>query len=472
MSSETKKSRGWLRTVLVITLTAAITGPVGALIATSMKRQETAPQQAVKYHCPMHPSIVSDHPGDCPICGMKLVKLDEPGARPATSERKILFYRSPMDPRQTSPGPAKDSMGMDYLPVYEEDAAGHSEVDGLANVELDPTRQQLIGLRTAVIERGPVGGNFRTVGKVSVDETRVRRINVKVPGYVERVFVDFVGKPVRKGQPLFALYSPEVLAAENEFLTASRAQSESLVSAARRKLELWDVPEAELQRLEKEGTVSRAITYVSPVNGVVTRKDLVEGTRLEVGAMPYDVVDLSTLWVLADVYETELRFVSPGVPAQLTLNAFPGRLFSGKVLFVDPLLDPKTRTARVRLSFANTAGELKPEMFGEVVVERPARDVLRVPSDALIRSGTEDVVFVARGEGRFEPRRVTLGEVGRDFTEVVDGLSVGDAVVTRANFLIDSESRLRASLSRLSTPTGPKGTSADASMPAGHEMTP
>lgn len=471
MSSETKKSRRWLRTLLVITLTAATAGPVGALIATSMKRPETAPQQAAKYHCPMHPSIVSDHPGECPICGMKLVKLDE-GARPAASERKILFYRSPMDPRQTSPGPAKDSMGMEYLPVYEEDAAGRSEVDGLASVELDPTRQQLIGLRTAVIERGPVGGNFRTVGKVSVDETKVRRINVKVPGYVEHVFVDFVGKPVRKGQPLFALYSPEVLAAESEFLTASRAQSGSLVSAARRKLELWDVPEAELQRLEKEGTVSRAITFVSPVNGVVTRKELVEGTRLEVGAMPYDVVDLSTLWVLADVYETELRFVSPGVPAQLTLNAFPGRLFTGKVLFVDPLLDPKTRTARVRLSFTNTAGDLKPEMFGEVVIERPARDVLRVPSDALIRSGTEDVVFVARGEGRFEPRRVTLGEVGRDFTEVVDGLSVGDAVVTRANFLIDSESRLRASLARLSTPAGPKEPSADASMPAGHEMTP
>lgn len=472
MSSETKKSRSWLRTILVVTLTAAIAGPVGALIATSMKGPETAPQQVAKYHCPMHPSIVSDHPGECPICGMKLVKRDEPGTRPAASERKILFYRSPMDPRQTSPGPAKDSMGMEYLPVYEEDAAGRSEVDGLASVELDPTRQQLIGLRTAVIERGPVGGNFRTVGKVGVDETRVRRINVKVPGYVEHVFVDFVGKPVRKGQPLFELYSPEVLAAENEFLTASRGQSEGLVSAARRKLELWDVPEAELQRLEKEGTVSRAITFVSPVNGVVTRKELVEGTRLEVGAMPYEVVDLSTLWVLADVYETELRFVSPGVPAQLTLNAFPGRLFTGKVLFVDPLLDPKTRTARVRLSFSNTAGDLKPEMFGEVVVERPARDVLRVPTDALIRSGTEDVVFVARGEGRFDPRRVTLGEVGRDFTEVVDGLSVGDAVVTRANFLIDSESRLRASLGRLSTPAGPKEPAADASMPAGHEMTP
>lgn len=472
MSSETKKSR-WLRTLLVVAMTAATAGPVGALIATSVSKSASAPQKAAtQYHCPMHPSIVSEHPGECPICGMKLVKIDEPAAKTTSAERKLLFYRSPMDPQQTSPVPAKDSMGMDYVPVYEEDAAGRSEVDGLANVELDATRQQLIGLRTAVIERGPVGGGIRTVGKVSVDETKVRRINVKVPGYVERVFIDFVGKPVRKGQPLFSLYSPEVLAAENEFLTAVKAQSASLVSASRRKLELWDVPEAELQRLEKEGTASRAITFVSPVGGVVTRKELVEGTRLEAGAMPYDVVDLSTLWVLADLYETELRFVSPGVAAQLTLNAFPGRLFAGKVLFVDPMLDPRTRTARVRLSFANPNGELKPEMFGEVVVERPHREVLRVPSDALIRSGTEDVVFLARGEGRFEPRRVTLGEAGRDYAEVIDGLSAGDAVVTRANFLVDSESRLRASLARLSAPKTSKEPSADASMPAGHELTP
>lgn len=449
------------RTLLVIALTAAIAAPAGALLATFFRPSASAPQQAAsQYHCPMHPSIVSERPGECPICGMQLVKLEGPGAQPATSERKVLFYRSPMDPQQTSPEPATDSMGMDYLPVYEDDAAGHGEVDGLANVELDATRQQLIGLRTTVIGRGVVGGALRTVGKVSVDETKVRRVNVKVPGYVERVFVDFVGKPVRKGQPLFSLYSPEVLAAENELLTALRAQSASLVAAARRKLELWDVPAAELERLEQEGTASRAITFVSPVSGVVTRKDLVEGSRLEAGAMPYEVVDLSTLWVLADVYETELRFVSPGAAAQLTLNAFPGRRLTGKVLFVDPVLDPKTRTARVRLSFSNANGELKPEMFGEVVLERPAREVLRVPTDALIRSGTEDVVFVARGEGHFEPRRVTLGEVGREYAEAITGLDAGDAVVTRANFLIDSESRLRASLARLSAPKAP---SADAS---------
>lgn len=411
-------ARAWVGVIVSIVITAAIAGPLGAWLGARAPQPVAATEPAAHYTCPMHPSIVTDHPSNCPICGMKLVKVE--GASP----------RHPM-----------------------EAPSSHGEVDGLASVEVEPSRQQLIGLRTTSVDRGPLGGALRTVAKVAVDETKVRRVNVKVAGYVERAFIDFVGKPVRKGQPLFAMYSPDVLAAENEYLTASRAQATSLVASARRKLELWDVPEVELQRLEKEGTAARTVTFVSPVTGVVTRKDLVEGSRLEPGAMPYEVVDLSSLWVLADVYERELRFVTPGQTARLTLHAFPGQTFTGKVLFVDPLLDPKTRTARVRLAFVNPDGALKPEMFGEVVVERPAREVLRVPTDALIRSGTEDVVFVAREGNQFEPRRVVLGETARDFSEVLEGLAEGDAVVTRANFLIDSESKLRASLARLtSTP--------------------
>ncbi len=448
MNSETKKKHGALRTLFVAALATVAAGAAGALFATGQPEASAPPPEAAsRYRCPMHPGIVREHPGECPLCGMKLVAFD-PGTKPATAERKILFYRSPMDARQTSPEPANDPMGMAFVPVYERDPAAHGEVDGLAPVEIDATRQQLIGLRTAAVDHGVVGGNVRTFARVGVDETKVRRISTRVSGYVERVFVDFVGKPVRAGQPLFALYSPEVLAAEHEWLTAARAQSASLVAAARQKLELWGVPEGELQRLEREGTASRSIVFVSPVTGVVTRKELVEGSRLEVGAMPYEVVDLTTLWVLADVYETELRFVRPGVGARLSLAAYPGRAFVGEVLFVDPVLDPTRRTARARLAFANAHGELKPEMFGEVIIDRPERNVTRVPTDALIRSGTEDVVFVARGEGRFEPRRVTLGEVGRDWAEVVEGVFDGEVVVTRANFLVDSESRLRATLAR------------------------
>ncbi|MFO0596472.1 MAG: efflux RND transporter periplasmic adaptor subunit [Myxococcaceae bacterium] len=452
MSPETTSSR-WLRTLLVVFAIALVAGVVGTRLASARAPSEAANDSgpAAQYHCPMHPGVVSDHPGDCPICGMRLVAIAAPRTT-APSERKVLFYRSPMDPAQTSPTPAKDSMGMDFVPVYADEAsAGDGGVDGLAEVEIDGTRQQRIGLRTALVDRGPVGANLRTFGRVAVDETRVRRVNVKVPGYVERAFVDFVGKPIRAGQPLFALYSPEVLAAENEFLAALKASSAPMAAAARRKLELWDVPASELQRLEREGTASRTVTFTSPLTGVVTKKDVVEGARLEAGAMPYEVVDLSTVWVLAAVYETELRFVAPGQAAELTFAAYPGRTFPAKVLFVDPVLDPQSRTARVRLSVGNAGGELKPEMFGEAVIARPAREVVRVPTDALVRSGTDDVAFVARPGGRFEPRRVTLGEVSREFAEVLDGLTEGEAVVTRATFLLDSESRLRASLSRLGT---------------------
>src|SRR5512133_2444519 len=326
-----------------------------------------------QWQCPMHPSIVQDHPGDCPICGMKLVKVTGGGGG---GPRRILFYRSPMDPKQTSPTPRKDEMGMDYLPVYSDEVGGEAGVEGLATVNIDPMRQQLIGLRTAEAKRGKVGGAWRTVGRVAIDETRVRHVNIKIPAYVERIDVDFIGKPVRKGEPLFSLYSPELLSAQEEYLLAVRTQKslagagglpgdgDSLVAAARRKLQLWDIPKSEIERLDRTGQPTKTLTIYSPISGVVTKKDVVEGMKLDAGAMPYEIVDLSQVWVLADVYESELRFVKLGMSAALTLNAYPNRIFKGRVQFIDPLLDPKTRTVKVRLAFPNPSGELKPEMFG------------------------------------------------------------------------------------------------------------
>ncbi len=417
----------------------------------------------VLYQCPMHPSVQQDHPGDCPICGMKLEKLDPTGAfEIPPGKRKIAFYRSPMDPKQTSHTPRKDEMGMDYLPVYLDELQGSGPVAGLVTVKIDPARQQLIGLVTARATPGPIGGMLRTTGRVAVDETRIHRVNVKFGGFVDRVQADFIGQLVRRGDPLFSIYSPELLAAQEELLLALKTRKElaagggltadgdALVASARRKLQLWDVPEPLLARLEQTGQPERTVTVLSPTSGVVAKKEIVPGTRLEAGATPYEVWDLTSVWVLADVYETDLPHVTVGEPATFTFKAVPGREYQGRVAFIDPVLDSRTRTAKVRVALANPGAVLKPEMFGEVVLRTPPRQALRIPTDAVIDSGTRSVVFVALGDGKFQPRVVRLGASDGDFVEVQDGLAAGDEIVTRANFLVDSESQLKASLQALS----------------------
>ena len=453
-----KRSFGLGTLLGVALLSIAVTGAGAVLVSHVLSMHgggSTTEGAATLYQCPMHPTVVQDHPGNCPICGMKLVKVvknDAHDAPAASAARRILFYRSPMDPKQTSPIARKDEMGMDYVPVFEDEVAGAPLVSGLAVVDIDPARQQLIGLKTTEVSEGPVGGAWRTVGRVAIDETRVRHINLKVSGFVEHVYVDFVGKRVKKGDPLFSIYSPDLLSAQEEYLLALKTQgamvgsSDDLTVAARRKLALWDVPESEIARLAKSGEPTKTLTLYSPLSGVVTRKDVVDGMKLDAGAMPYEIVDLSAVWVLADVYESELRFVSENMPATLKLNAFPNREFKGKVVFIDPLLDPQTRTVKVRLTFPNPDGELRPEMFGEVVLFGAPRNGLSVPADAVIDSGTEKVVFVAVGAGKFQPRTVQLGESDGSRVEVLGGLTLGERVVIRANFLVDSESRLRASL--------------------------
>jgi Cu(I)/Ag(I) efflux system membrane fusion protein len=360
-------------------------------------------------------------------------------------------------------------MGMDYVPVFEGDLAGEGAgLETHAAVRIDPERQQLIGLRTEQVAEGLVGGELRSVGRVAVDETRVRKVNVKVDGYVERLFVDFVGKPVAKGQPLFTIYSPELLAAQNEFLLALRTRKslegspelqrsgEELVASARRRLALWDIPASVLDTLERTGQPTKTLTITSPASGVVTAKAIVEGSRLTPSDIPFEITDLSRVWVLVDVYEVEIGRAKVGTPAELTVAAAPGRTFRGQVAFVDPGMDPKTRTARARLEFANPGGELKPEMFGEVLLRSQGRKGLLVPLDAVLDAGTSKVAFLALGDGRFEPRVVTVGTTVGEKVEITSGLKSGDEVVVRANFLVDSESRLKATLAHLSQKGAPK----------------
>jgi Cu(I)/Ag(I) efflux system membrane fusion protein len=488
MSKTNLKSGARPRVALVIAVAAGLLVGSAATYVTTQSRHEhpESATEAQKYHCPMHPTYVSDKPGECPICGMKLVPIENPGAGPgaaiADGQRSIAFYRSPMDPSQTSPEPRKDEMGMDYVPVYEDEVLGGSEaVTGLATVQIDAQRRQLIGLRTAAVTRGPIGTGWRTVGRVAIDETRVRKVNVKVDGFVDELFVDFVGKPVHRGQALLSIHSPELLSVQNEYLLAlsTRQQlargaanvagsGDELVSATRRRLEMWDISPAEIAALERRGRAKRTLTLFSPIPGVVTAKNVVQGSKLTAGDTPFEITDLSQVWVLADAYELDLSRIRVGMPATFTLQAMPNDVFQGRVSFIEPLLDPKTRTAKVRLSFGNPRGELRPDMYGEVAFQAKARETLRVPFDAVIDSGQQKVVFVALGEGRFQPRQVQTGAQSGDFVELTTGAQEGEEVVTRANFLIDSESRLKAALaavaaapSRAQAPADPKARAAD-----------
>lgn len=386
-----------------------------------------------------------------------------PTSPPAGASRKILYWTDPMVPGYKSDKPGKSPfMDMDLVPVYEDGstAAPSPGVEGYATITVPLQRQQSIGVQLGKAEMRDLTKAIRTVGVVTFDERLLHHIHTKFEGYVEKLYVDYTGKAVRKGQPLLSIYSPELLATQQEYLLAYRAREQfrssanpdvsrsaaELYDAARQRLLLWDISADQIRDLEKSGTPQKVLTLYSPVDGFVMTRNAVEGARVMPSDTLFEIAGIRHVWVLADVYESEAPFVKLGQKARVSLSYLPGRTWTGTVSFISPVLDEKSRTVKVRLEFDNPDETLKPEMYADVTLERPLGRVLTVPEGAVLSTGTRSIVFVAKGEGRFEPRTVQVGARVDGVFEIREGVAAGEEVVTQANFLIDSESRLKAAL--------------------------
>jgi Cu(I)/Ag(I) efflux system membrane fusion protein len=449
----------------------------------------------VQYHCPMHPTYVVDQKGDCPICGMSLVPVkpgsareaqpQEQAAEPARSENAAA-YTCPMHPEVVSDKEGRcPECGMFLVPAKAEaeaapgasrpgheagtgdegprDAvtqthADHSAVPGLVPVTLEPRRVQMIGVRTGRVERRPMDTDVRLAGYVTVDETRTAEVNVRTSGWVEALHVDQTGQAVSRGAPLLSLYSQDLYAAGQDLLTALASYNKStadptlaaarrsILDAARERLRLLGMSPEDIAGLEADGESRPELTLRSPFSGVVLEKNVVDGQYVMPEQALFRIADLGTVWVLADVYERDIASVRVGAPARMSVDAFPGEVFDGKITFVYPSVSEMTRTLKVRFEFPNPSLRLRPGMYAQVELLVKGPETIAVPSEAVMDGGKTQYAFVVRDRATFEPRLVTTGRRFDGWVEVLSGLDVGEEIVTSANFLIDSESRLQAAI--------------------------
>jgi Cu(I)/Ag(I) efflux system membrane fusion protein/cobalt-zinc-cadmium efflux system membrane fusion protein len=367
-----------------------------------------------------------------------------------------------MDPSVTSPVPRKDEMGMDYVPVYADEAA--SAANQGAVVTIDPTVQQNMNVVTERVSRRDISHEIRTVGYLDYDQEQMVSITTKYPGFIEETYVNYIGQPVKKGEPLFEIYAPELVQTEQELLSAlryansmssapeeTRRRAEALLEAARQRFAYWDISPEQVRRLEETGEVFRTLQVQAPVGGLVMKRmPGLEGMAVRPGMELLHIADLSDLWLTVEIFEDQLPWLDVGSEATISLDYFPGETFRGRVRYIEPEVSEKTRTVQLTLEVPNRGGKLRVGMYATVVFQPVAvTDALTVPNEAVLRTGQRNVVVVALGGGRFAPRDVTLGPSGDGFVQVLSGLSEGDEVVTSSQFLIDSESNLREAIRKM-----------------------
>lgn len=464
----------------ILALAAAIAVVVGLFYGGKVLaafRHDLAHQQAASgerkvlyWYDAMNPQRHYDKPGKAPD-GMDLVPMyAEQATQPAPNtgaataskgERKTLFWYDPMHPKYKAdkPGKAPDC-GMDLVPKYAEEQAATMAP---GSVLISAEKQQLIGVRTAEVKRETLVRDVQTNGQVTADETRIAHVHVKISGFIEKVFVDYIGQLVKKGQPLFTIYSPDLVSTQEEYLIAKRGEktlgsspfaevaqgSQSLLRSTRERLKLWDISDEQIKKLDESGEVSRTLTFYSPISGFVTDRKAFPQTSVTPETELYTVSDYSTIWVNAEIFEYEVPFVKVGQNTAMQLSYYPGKTWNGRVSFIYPTVDPITRTVKVRMEFPNPEFQLKPQMFADVKLKINYGNQIVVPQEAVLDSGKEQTVFVAHEGGYFEPRQITTGAKLEGKVVVLSGLKAGETVVTSGNFLIDSESRLKSATSSM-----------------------
>jgi Cu(I)/Ag(I) efflux system membrane fusion protein/cobalt-zinc-cadmium efflux system membrane fusion protein len=421
---------------------------------------------AQEWTCPMHPEIVEGEPGSCPICHMDLVPKEpaEPAERVAESGSQLWTCGMHPEVIQDEPGSCP-ICHMDLVPLRKDATSASAPAPGQgATVTIDPAIVQNMNVLTAVAEEGELSREIRTVGYLEYDQQKMVSVTTKYPGWIEKVFVNYVGEPVRKGQPLFEIYSPELVQTEQDLLSAiqfarrmadatadAHQRALDLVEASRQRLAYWDVTEEQIRRLEETGKVFRTLTVVAPASGVVMmRMPGLEGRAVQPGMELFHIADMSSLWLSVEAFENQIRWLQVGSVAEVSLSYFPGEAFKGRVRFIEPQINEATRTVPLKLEVPNRGGRLRAGMYATVRFEPVvARDAVLVPAPAVLRTGQRNLVVVAEGGGRFTPREVQLGVEGDGRVEIRDGLEPGDEVVTSAQFLIDSESNLREAVQKL-----------------------
>ncbi len=450
------------RTTVLVALTMLGAGLLGGLwLSPHLTDPHTAApteQLPVYYRNPMDPGITSQVPTKDSM-GMDYIPVYTD--KQESAAREVLFYRNPMNPDVRSPTPTKDSMGMDYIPVYAN--GGHTN-DVVGTVSIDPVVVQNIGVRTHLAQKKTFGRAIRAAGRFDFDEQKIARLHPKVEGWIEAIYIDKTGERVVEDDILLSIYSPKLVSTQQEYLLALNNRSvlsdspiqeiaqgaQELVRSARERLRLLDVPEHQIAELEQSMAIKKNLHIHTPVAGTVTRIGARKGQFVTPRTELYTIVDLSQVWVYADVYEYEVPWVSEGDSAEMTLASVPGRVFTGSLSYIYPYAQAETRTTRVRLVFDNPEMLLRPEMFADIVIQsRAVPDAIVIPAEAVIRSGSQKQVFVKRGPGKFEPRIVELGVESDGEVVVLDGLSEGEEVVTSSQFLVDSESKLREATAKM-----------------------